>query len=130
MNDDLYVYELAPIDIWFAWRRPAEALKDDPEHDTYDGPTKDEFVLYFLRAKRLAAELLGYEGKMRDGPFIAPIVSADGNQADYMIGWKQESNGTTYVASPVDLPHLRKGNRWAVEQRVTELFPGRALWKA
>jgi hypothetical protein len=104
----LYLYQVAPIDFWFGWIPLRDVLIEALEQDEgeYDGPP-DFGVLYdrLRRAKTLARQYLGWEGDMRSGPYFAPIPFETGFY-EYLIAWKQDNNGTTYVASPVQLPWL------------------------
>lgn len=97
----LYVYSIAPIDLWPGWFEESDYLKSAALIDT-------SFVDEYRALKEEAMEAAldaGWEGDFRQGPFVAGIPSANG-EPRVMIAWKQESNGTTFVVSPVELTHL------------------------
>ena len=73
--------------------------------DAYLPITLDEFSKRWETAKD-AAFAAGWEGGFREEPrvFLVP------DECDFLIGFviKQDNNGTTYVMSPVEMPHLKE----------------------
>lgn len=101
----MIVYELSPIDNWSGWQKPEAVFRleiDDPTvHDTTD------WLPLWEKAKTLAGRL-GWEGDIREGPFVTviPEDGLGGGPSAVVIAWKQNSNGTTFVASPYHLSWL------------------------
>jgi hypothetical protein len=97
---ELIVYNVGIIDHWTGWQKPADLMRDDP-HGAF---SRQEFEQRLARAHDIA-RTLGWEG---DGsPLITAIPDApDSYESEYLIGWKQSNNGTTFIASPFELPWL------------------------
>lgn len=54
-----------------------------------------------------AARQIGWEGDIREGPFIAGFPNdPDATWAAYMIAWKQQNNGMSFICAPFPLPHV------------------------
>jgi hypothetical protein len=103
----MHVYALGPIDNWTGWLPEEEFLQlEEPE---YGRPNADDYHAFKKKAELRAAEA-GWEGDIRNwrnGPFVAPLpVNYGDGTIRYMIAWKQDNNGTTFVASPFPLPWL------------------------
>lgn len=103
--NDLYIYEVSPMD--FGWETLVAV--DDyrkiiaDEVSKYDPRAADEFENFYKRAID-AGDQIGWEGDFRTGPCVAPIPDHD--SAKLSLVWKQDNNGTTFIASEVPLPHL------------------------
>lgn len=109
-----YVYELSPID--HGW----ENLKTVEETVTYIRsieenakaveplgditPTSSEFLEAWEHAQEEAREY-NWEGDFRHAPKVFWLPHSD-NYFAFGFVFKQDNNGTTFVVSPVDLPHL------------------------
>jgi hypothetical protein len=54
----------------------------------------------------------GWEGDIRhgSGPFVCPLPDGDCG-SEYLIAWKQDNNGSTFIASPFCLPWLKRDNK-------------------
>jgi hypothetical protein len=109
----LHVYQVGPIDWWGGWTPLPELLArpnaiDDPwPHSGRSMQARWEFA-------QTIARHLGWPGDIRQGPFACPLPNGDIDCGEYLIAWKEDNNGTTYVASPYRLPWLEGGNnRWA-----------------
>jgi hypothetical protein len=116
-----HVYEMSPVDNgWFLFKTVeevlsalCEGLKHQAENcittDTdifcYEYPDPETFIKQYNQS-RTAARKAGWEGDMREGPVVVPVVQ----DADCCFGfmWKQDSNGTTYVVIPVKNDRLLK----------------------
>lgn len=94
----LHVYSLAPIDFWSGWTKAEHAV------DEYF--TQSDLDALWAKASDLALDA-GWEGDVRSGPYVAGFPDPDTGGPAVMIAWKQENNGTTFVASPHPLPHLQ-----------------------
>ena len=94
ISEPLKVYKINAIDHWDGWH-PVASM----EH-------RAVFTLAFNAA---IAEGIGYR-VLRAGeggnPWWAPFPGPDSGDPLYLIAWKQENNGTTFIVSPVELPHL------------------------
>lgn len=129
MSQNVYVYGLPPIDFW------AGAMTRDQLLSALG--TEEHLGLRFLSetlreaadlnsATLAAAEQMGWEGDIREGPFWFAVPCEQG--MEFGIVFKQDNNGTTYVGSPVPLAHLddlafdrktvaRDTQSWAYEQQ-------------
>ena len=103
----MYIYSIDPIDFWPGWYKEADYLKSVDDVDDLVGNTFVEE--YQALKKRALAKALdaGWEGDIREGPFVAGLPSSGGD-VRVMIAWKQDNNGTTFIASPVELPQLKQ----------------------
>lgn len=53
------------------------------------------------------ARSLGWQGDIREGPFVAGVPTFEiRNTSLFMVAWKQDDDGLTFIASPVRLPWL------------------------
>ena len=106
MNNQLHVYAIAPIDFWDHWT-PMLTFLAGPYEDNNPDSDPNEVVSRFQLATRLATRI-GWEGDFRNGPFISAIPAEHGNgYSEFLIAWKQDNNGTTFVASPFPLFWLK-----------------------
>jgi hypothetical protein len=95
-SETLYVYSVGPIDNWFGWSK-LRSFKSGLHYDA------NEFHWFWAAAQKAAREC-GWEGDIREGPYIAAIPGD--SQQRIIISWKQANNGTTFVISPVMLRWL------------------------
>lgn len=111
----MYVYHTNPIDFWDGWQRPSEVFKVG-DHYYAQGPIEPSYLTPKLweetweRAKAGALKL-GWEGDIREGPYIAMCPIPDGGpeyngDGTFFVAWKQDNNGETFIASPFRLPWL------------------------
>lgn len=109
----MYVYCGNPIDFWTGWMTEAEYLATLETVDFDGNPTNEGLAAYYTRlgAAQVLAKRVGWEGDMRQGPFVSGLPTPDSPNSEFLIGWKQDNNGTTFVASPYELPWLSKD--WA-----------------
>lgn len=103
----LYVYAIAPIDFWDGWMTRDQFISSyNSEH--MEGGADDHCDDLIAHAEKVA-QIAGWEGDYRQGPFFSGIPSESGNcSSETMIGWKQDNNGMTFIASPYRLPWLDK----------------------
>ena len=105
----MYIYAIAPIDFWNGWQSAEEIVSLD---HNFDWINEIKFVdpdsyFSFLRKAKHAALMAGWEGDMSDGPYISMLPDdGDPGPCKFMIAWKQSNNGTTFIASPFELPWL------------------------
>jgi hypothetical protein len=106
----MYVYNMEPIDCWDGWTLVKDykfGCGDLPEDERSPFLTKKEFEDLYLKAQKIAKAFYGWDGDVRTGPFISGIPAFPGDcSPQILIGWKQDNNGITFVASPVRLTWL------------------------
>ncbi len=95
----MFAYALTPIDHWTGWMSEAEFLSQLGEG--YMPVDESAYLATKDRALDLARSA-GWEGDIRQGPFIAGLPTNDEHL--FLLGWKQDNNGTTYIVSPYRLP--------------------------
>lgn len=89
------VYHISPIDLW-GLAIPVSSLVGDMRAWA-DG-------LVEIAMDDVSLDDIGWEGDVREGPFIFPIPAEV--TVLHAVVWKQDNNGNTFVWSPVSLPHL------------------------
>ena len=107
----MFVYSIMPID--FGWEhcptisefagQIAKLAVDNLPYGSEDD--FNNFVKDFTTAKQLALEE-GWEGDFRGEAHVFQIP-VEGSFT-YGFAWKQDNNGSTFVISPVELPHLKQ----------------------
>jgi len=113
----LCVYRISYIDFWSGWSHAHDRVRIDfsPEPGMLCDDlriTQNEWESRWCLAKYLAGKV-GWEGDIREGPYVAGLPVASGPDKDdftnseFLIGWKQDNNGRTFIASPVELPWLK-----------------------
>jgi|SRR6516164_6932518 hypothetical protein len=116
----MIVYELGPIDMWFGWTplQKVLAIASKPFSERGDWCHHSAGKLeYALAHAQQLAKLLGWERDMREGPYFSPLPENDTDPAAFLLAWKQDNNGTTFVASPYRLPWLDKScDDWASDE--------------
>ena len=104
-----YVYATDPIDFWNGWHKPDDILGTCGKEltDTGEGSYIDiqEYNKRLEELKEKALDL-GWEGDICQGPFVSvfPQTPGDYCHPKIMIGFKQRSNGTTFIYSGWKLP--------------------------
>lgn len=131
MNTTMYVYRLDPIDDFHLWMDPTDIFNKTGADDLR---SFDEFEEVFDTAK-VSAKLIGWDGDIREGPFVSVLPPGGcGEQSLFIIAWKQDNNGTSFVASPYALPWLATENsaivRCDIVRRPGELIISRKIEKA
>jgi hypothetical protein len=106
----IFVYSTGPIDIWEGWT-PLRQLLLRPEQEWTEWVWPQEIAHRWKRAQQIARQI-GWEGDIRGGffsdvggPWVCPLPLGDYSN-EYLIAWKQDNNGQTFIASPVLLPWL------------------------
>jgi hypothetical protein len=103
-----HVYEIAPIDMRWDFLPTVEStsaeIKNQEDQTGREGdPASDEFASAWEDAQDLAAER-GWDGDFRSPARVFWVP--DEGEFHFGFVFKQDNNGTTYVVSPVELPHL------------------------
>ena len=103
----MFLYAISHIDFWPGWMTETEFLASlDEEWNSRLARHRYEEQ----RAKALTlARRRGWEGDFAVGLLIAGIPPGRGDTwGKWIYGWKQSSNGTTFIASPYRLPWLEE----------------------
>lgn len=102
----MIVYSVAPIDFWDGWHR-IDGYQGYCDDHPDAGLTKVDVDNFLAQALRIAKDRLGWEGDFREGPFWAPMPNRQGDYWPiFMVAWKQDNNGVTFLASPFAIPQL------------------------
>lgn len=101
IKDFKYFYHTYyPIDWWEGWTHwntlAADILNDGNE------ALKDIKAVFIE---------LGWEGDVREGPYVVVIPTDDSYDPKYIVALKQDNNGETFLASPIPLEHLNYEKR-------------------
>lgn len=97
MKQIIYVYRVEPIDDFHLWMSPSDVFNAFGSNDLR---TIKEFEEVFDTAKT-SARLIGWEGDIREGPFVSMLPpDGAGSRSLFIVAWKQDNNGTSFVASP------------------------------
>jgi hypothetical protein len=104
----MIVYQVVPIDCWDLWKPLYPALTEMKKELMHGdaGIILNDLCMAFMLARKL-----GWEGDIRSfegGPYIAALPAGG-----HVIAWKQDNNGTTFIASPFELPWISAEDRIA-----------------
>lgn len=105
---DIFVYGVEPIDAWLAWS-DEEQLKASVDRWCSSERRSGFWAFYeaFRDQSMEIARSLGWQGDIREGPFVAGVPTFEiRNTSLFMVAWKQDDDGLTFIASPVRLPWL------------------------
>ena len=102
---EVHIYKIAPMDHWIGWREEYDFLNDleKLDDDSY-GAAIQAYEAFNVHAYHKACKA-GLGAETYDGPYVAALPTSDG-EIRLVMAWKQENNGTTFIASPVSLEHL------------------------
>lgn len=111
-----YVYMTMPVDFgWALQRSVAEVVGamtarnlsslSYREEVTPDSVSVDGFLVLWESAQGAAREA-GWEEDFMNEPVVFCLPDGEGNEFTPGFVFKQSNNGTTWVVSPVKLPHL------------------------
>ena len=118
-----YAYKIAPIDVGF------DHLVSVDDYILYLARYEVNRLLDFISswdfAKNLAIDA-GWEGDIREGPFVFFLPFPDSSEMGFAFIFKQENNGDTMVVSPVRLEWLSESCDSEVAS--DEIFVGRLSW--
>ncbi len=93
-----YAYKIAPIDVGF------DHLVSVDDYILYLARYEVNRLLDFISswdfAKNLAIDA-GWEGDIREGPFVFFLPFPDSSEMSFAFIFKQDNNGDTMVVSPV-----------------------------
>lgn len=114
-----YVYHLPPIDNgWFFAKTVDQMAAELAAIDTKEkvegvdprnvfSPSVDDFIRDWQSAQSAAAGK-GWEGDFRTKDQRVVIAIPDEGDFHWGFVFKQDNNGSTFVVSPVELPHLAR----------------------
>jgi hypothetical protein len=104
----MFAYRLPSINSWNGWMTESRYLEELAEEAKAEASSSSVSKYEALRSKAFElARNVGWEGDIREGPFIAGIpTDTPGDDGYIMIAWKQDNNDTTFVVSPFNLPWL------------------------
>lgn len=107
----IHVFCVPPIDFWIGWLSERQFIDSLHEAEWAAEDQIEKYPRFLMQAKKLAGDHLGWQGDVSDGPYISAVPSIDARYAYdrnyyYMIGWKQNNNGITFIASEVFIPRL------------------------
>lgn len=109
MTKLVHVYAGGPLDFWGGWQNTTDVLTYE-RTDLRLPPglkiDRDDFTPFIYSAKEIAHEM-GWEGDMREGPYVSVLPDGEGGRSLFLVGFKQDNNGTTFIGSEVELPHLK-----------------------
>lgn len=105
-----WVYGISPVDHGWEEMTPA-SIEDVPSE------------------AREAARQLGWEGDVRGADCVRFWVP---DEVDFIDGfiWKQDNNGSCFVVSPVQLPHVEGLELWSGEAAVPGVLDEDALQRS
>lgn len=108
----MFVYARTAIDYWSGWMTEEQYLKQlGTSGVPGEAPRQAAQYEQFKRKAFALAKKVGWEGDIREGPFIAGLPTDEtGDDGKIMIAWKQDNNGDTFVASPLKLEWLETGD--------------------
>jgi hypothetical protein len=102
-----YIYKCNPIDFWSGWMRMPKAMQAWTLDATHGGGSERSPLDLFKTAQSMADKLWGYDSHhVRGDEIYATALPMGECDCDWIVAWKVEDNGTTYVYSPIPLPHL------------------------
>lgn len=100
----MIVYHIPPIDDWTGWQEPSEVFRARVDNLISEWLDAAEWSPMWAKAQELANKA-GWEGDIREGPYLTVLPYPPG-PPPIVIGWKQDNNGNTFIASPYELPWL------------------------
>jgi hypothetical protein len=108
---DGYVYDMGPnTDRWVGWQSPTDAAGQGKAGFQEDWQQDIDAVVE--HAKEQFRARTGWEGDVREGPFIAGLMPPeDGKEFTFAVAIKQDNNGWIYVWSPYELGWLAQHQR-------------------
>lgn len=103
----MFVYETPPIDVFLGLTPIVQAIKDAQNEEGDDAVfCIVSLVTAGVRAVSLAEEST-WEGDIRGKQmFIFAIPDPYSASTELGLIWKQDNNGTTFVCSRIEIPHL------------------------
>jgi hypothetical protein len=103
----IIVYCVAATDMWIGWQKPSDLFRASVHDHHSEWHDPDNWNSMWASAKRLASRI-AWEGDIREGPYVTVLPEVPGDQSlpPVVIAWKQDHRGTTFIASPFELPWI------------------------
>ena len=98
----MIVYHVPPIDFWNGWQKPSDLFRVSVSDNTFEWHDPAEWASMWAKAQKLAKKA-GWDGDIRDGPYVTVLPMPPG-PPPVVIGWKEDNNGNTFIATPYELP--------------------------
>lgn len=92
-----------PIDFWVGWMTIDQFIDSFDEDGPFYEYSPSDLAQSFERSITAVfntARKIGWEGDFRQGPYIAPVIDGTNGSTRVLMAWKQDNNGTTFVAGP------------------------------
>ncbi len=106
----LHFYHVAPIDFWAGAMTRESLLMEAAVRDaSMELDVLDEHLDSLLEVAQIAFRKIDWEGDIMDGPFYFAVPNPDELAFAFGLVLKQSNNGSTFIASPVPLPHIEAG---------------------
>ncbi|RZK42273.1 MAG: hypothetical protein EOO61_05505 [Hymenobacter sp.] len=107
----MYIYEMNPIDIWSGWIRLEDAIAEPGKYDIAGSSTStdEKEIIDELREKLDYVKYLLARHTPWEGDGRVYLTSMPTEVDGFLVfAIKQDNNGTTYLASPIEYPHLKE----------------------
>jgi hypothetical protein len=102
-----YIYKCNPIDYWSGWLRMPKAMAAWTDDALRNGGSERSPLDLFKIAQSMADKLWAYDSHdVRGEEIYATALPMGECDCGWIVAWKVENNGSTYVYSPISLPHL------------------------
>ena len=110
----MYCYTDIPLDYWEGLYSVSETLTNIAKQEVHNR----RFLMNLVEFLMLCANKhRGWEGDIQhfsdghesfyeDSAYLFCIPNPSKNCTEFGLIWKQHNNGTTFICSPVELPHL------------------------
>lgn len=110
----MYAYHISPMD--FGWYRmptikqTVQTILANCSDDLMGFEEDARSIIRLLELYELAldrAKMVGWEGDFRSETQPRVVLLPAENEPITIFVWKQDNNGSTFVVSPIPLPHLQ-----------------------
>jgi hypothetical protein len=123
MSQHVYVYEMSPVDYWEGMTPLGSYFDDRCMSNMLEwrrAPEFDRVLRFLFRTMEIARSHGHWEGDVAHGPYISAVPDSGGLDCALILAWKQSNNGTTYVASQIELPWLAEYRLAALEKETDD----------
>ena len=104
----MVIYACGPIDWWYGWTPLEQVLEKAMSRPGFpDFPLRAADIHERLQQARRFCPFKDSELRQGEGgPWFCPLPLDDPGNYEFLLAWKLDNNGTTYVVSPFQLPWL------------------------
>lgn len=107
----LIVWATGPLDYWDGMihlKNFASAFAEEFEGDHFEESPKQfqQRIIAMAEEAQMLATHVGWEGDIIQGPYLTFLPDPANNQTFPVFAWKQQNNGSTFVASVRPLHHM------------------------